>query len=39
MWWAIVAAKIDDKLRSARDAHPTEVHLVEFESRMSVSLV
>lgn len=36
---SIVASKIDDKLRSARDAHPTKVHLVEFESKMSVSLV
>jgi RecB family endonuclease NucS len=36
---SIVASKIDDKLRSARDAHPTKVHLVEFESKMSVSVV
>lgn len=35
----IVAAKIDDKLRSARDAHHTTVHLVEFESKMSVAVV
>lgn len=35
----IVAAKIDDKLRAARDAHHTTVHLVEFESKMSVSVV
>lgn len=35
----IVAARIDDKLRSARSAHATTVHLVEFESKMSVSVV
>ena len=35
----IVASKIDDKLRSARDAHGTTVHLVEFESKMSVKVV
>lgn len=35
----IVGSKIDDKLRSARDAHHTTVHLVEFESKMSVSVV
>jgi hypothetical protein len=35
----IVAAKIDDKLRAARDAHDTTVHLVEFESRMSIAVV
>lgn len=35
----IVAAKIDDKLRSARDAHDTKVQLVEFESKMSVAVV
>lgn len=36
---AIVGAKIDDKLRAARDAHDTKVDLVEFESKMSVNLV
>lgn len=36
---AIVAARIDDKLRSARDAHGTKVDLVEFESRMSMKVV
>ncbi len=36
---AIVAAKIDDKLRSARDAHATDVQLVEFESKMSMKVV
>jgi RecB family endonuclease NucS len=35
----IVGAKIDDKLRAARDAHHTKVHLVEFESKMSVKAV
>ena len=35
----IVAHTIDDKLRSARDAHHTTVHLVEFESKMSVKVV
>jgi RecB family endonuclease NucS len=35
----IVASRIDDKLRSARDAHQTTVHLVEFESKMSVKVV
>ena len=35
----IVASKIDDKLRAARDAHHTTVHLVEFESKMSVKIV
>lgn len=35
----IVAAKIDDKLRAAREAHDTTVHLVEFESKMSVKVV
>lgn len=35
----IVAAKIDDKLRAAREAHHTTVHLVEFESKMSVKVV
>jgi RecB family endonuclease NucS len=36
---AIVGAKIDDKLRAARDAHGTKVDLVEFQSRMSVNVV
>lgn len=35
----IVGSKIDDKLYAARDAHDTKVHLVEFESRMSISVV
>lgn len=35
----IVGAKIDDKLRAARDAHDTKVDLVEFQSKMSVNLV
>jgi RecB family endonuclease NucS len=35
----IVASRIDDKLRAARDAHHTTVHLVEFESKMSVKVV
>jgi RecB family endonuclease NucS len=35
----IVGSKIDDKLRAARDAHHTTVHLVEFESKMSVKVV
>lgn len=36
---AIVAAKIDDKLRAARDAHHTKIDLVEFESKMSIQVV
>ncbi|HZL00397.1 MAG TPA: PDDEXK nuclease domain-containing protein [Caulobacteraceae bacterium] len=35
----IVAAQIDDKLRSARDAHDSDVRLLEFESKLSVSVV
>lgn len=35
----IVGSKIDDKLRSAVSAHATKVLLVEFESKMSVSVV
>ncbi len=35
----IVGSKIDDKLRAARDAHDTTVHLVEFESKMTVNVV
>ena len=35
----IVASRIDEKLRAARDAHHTTVHLVEFESKMSVKVV
>lgn len=35
----IVGSKIDDKLRSAVSAHSTKVLLVEFESKMSVSVV
>lgn len=35
----IVGSKIDDKLLAARDAHHTTVHLVEFESKMSVNVV
>lgn len=35
----IVGAKIDDKLRAARDAHGTRVDLVEFQSKMSINKV
>jgi hypothetical protein len=36
----IVGSAIDDKLRSARDAHPSSnVDLVEYESRVSVRRV
>lgn len=35
----IVGSKIDDKLRAAVSAHSTKVLLVEFESKMSVSVV
>ncbi len=35
----IVGSKIDDKLRAAAAAHSTTVHLVEFESKMSVKKV
>ncbi|HLK14184.1 MAG TPA: hypothetical protein VKT78_05215, partial [Fimbriimonadaceae bacterium] len=35
----IVAAEIDDKLRSARDAHDSDVRLVEFESKMNIRTV
>jgi hypothetical protein len=30
----IVARKIDDKLKAARDAHDTKVHLIEFEMKI-----
>ncbi len=35
----IVGSHIDDKLRAARDAHDTDVVLVEYDSRVSVSVV
>jgi len=36
----IVGSVIDDKLRAARDAHPSSnVDLVEYESRVSVRKV
>jgi hypothetical protein len=35
----IVASRIDDKLRAARDAHETPIQLVEFESKMAVKVV
>ena len=36
----IVSAKIDEKLRAARDAHPkTKVTLVEYQSKMSINVV
>jgi hypothetical protein len=30
----IVGRKIDDKLKAARDAHDTKVHLIEFEMKI-----
>lgn len=35
----IVGASIDDKLRAARDAHDTNVALIEYDSRVSVRIV
>lgn len=35
----IVAREIDEKLKAARDAHPTKVHLIEFEMKMGASKV
>lgn len=35
----IVGSGIDDKLRAARDAHDTEVLLVEYDSRVAVRVV
>jgi len=35
----IVAAQIDAKLRAARDAHSTDVVFVEYQSKVSVSVV
>lgn len=36
---AIVARQIDDKLKAARDAHDTQVHLIEFEMRIGAKAV
>jgi hypothetical protein len=36
---AIVARKIDDKLRAARDVHNTKVHLIEFEMKIGAVAV
>lgn len=35
----IVARKIDEKLKAARDAHDTKVHLIEFEMRIGTTTV
>ncbi len=35
----IVARKIDDKLKAARDAHDTKVHLIEFEMKVGATAV
>lgn len=35
----IVAREIDDKLKSARDAHDTKVHLIEFEMKVGAKIV
>jgi hypothetical protein len=35
----IVARQIDDKLRAARDAHDTKVHLIEFEMKIGARVV
>jgi hypothetical protein len=35
----IVARQIDDKLKAARDAHDTQVHLIEFEMKIGATAV
>jgi RecB family endonuclease NucS len=35
----IVARKIDDNLKAARDAHDTRVHLIEFEMKIGAAAV
>ncbi len=35
----IVARQIDDKLKAARDAHDTKVHLIEFEMKVGAKVV
>jgi hypothetical protein len=35
----VVARKIDDKLKAARDAHDTKVHLIEFEMKLGATVV
>ena len=35
----IVARKIDEKLKAARDAHDTNVHLIEFEMKIGATAV
>lgn len=35
----IVARQIDDKLKAARDAHDTEVHLIEFKMKIGATRV
>ena len=35
----IVAREIDGKLKAARDAHDTKVHLVEFEMKVGAKVV
>ena len=35
----IVARQIDDRLKAARDAHDTKVHLIEFEMKIGATLV
>ncbi len=36
---AIVARGIDNKLKAARDAHDTKVHLIEFEMKVGTNVV
>lgn len=36
---AIVAREIDDKLKAARDAHDTKMHLIEFEMKIGATAV
>jgi RecB family endonuclease NucS len=36
---AIIARDIDDKLKAARDAHDTKVHLIEFEMKVGATVV
>lgn len=36
---AIVSREIDAKLKAARDAHDTKVHLIEFEMKIGAKAV
>ena len=38
VYGVIVGTSIDNKLRAARDAHDTKVYLVEFESKMNITV-